>query len=419
MAVASEWFRSAVGATIVHIRAGGVPELARTALIVGVTCLPWSIAAAQISVALALLAWAVSAVRRGYSEGWRHPLLGWWLAFAVLAVVSAVRGWRPELSVPKLHRLAWFLLMAAIVDLARTDPSSPTQFLVRIVRGLWVGCAVAWLAHAGQLAWAVTHVPSNISWSFWIFHQGSMRTPQFHMVALMFLLAGAGVGGWNLSRRMRLAIGLSNSIGVLWHFKRGVWMATFLGLLALVTSGCRLRRDRAMIVAGLVLLALAIGPVRARLGAAIADAECPGGRWELWTKAAPWILRKAPWGIGYGAMKNYELRHRVPNVEAKLNHLHNNALQVLVEMGWPGLLVWVGWMTHMLLLMARAVQQRCERGGNGAALARGVWASAVALLMNGLVEYNFGTGTILIWFAVLMGMAAVLASDFAEKEKVA
>ena len=416
MAVPSEWVRSAVGATIVRFRTGGVPELARAALIGGVTCLPWSIAVAQISITLALLAWAVSAVRRGRRVGWRHPLLGWWLAFAVLAVISAVRGWRPELSVPKLHRLAWFFLMIAVADLARTDPSSPTQFLVRIVRGLWVGCGVAWIAHAGQLAWAVTHVPPNVSFSFWVFHQGSMRTPQFHMVALIFLLAGAGVGGWDLARGLRLGVGALNLLGVFWHFKRGVWMATLFGWVALAVSGCRVRRDRAWVVAGLMLLALTIGPVRTRLCAAAADVMCPGGRWELWTKAAPEIVRKAPWGIGYGAMKNYELRHRVPHVEAKLNHLHNNALQVLAEIGWPGLIVWVGWMTHMLILMARAVQRRCKWGGDGAALARGVWASAVALLMNGLVEYNFGTGTILIWFAVQMGMVAVLASEPTNKE---
>jgi hypothetical protein len=133
-----------------------------------------------------------------------------------------------------------------------------------------------------------------------------------------------------------------------------------------------------------------------------------GGRWDLWTRAAPRLLKKAPDGIGYSAMSHRDLRGAVRGLEPKIDHLHNNALQVLVELGWPGLVVWSGWMAYTLAMMAGVRRRLAAAGGDGEALARGLLAATCGLLLNGVIEVNFNAGAILMLFALLMGVSVAL-----------
>ncbi len=380
--------------------------VARAALVATIFFLPWSIAGGQAAAAVALAAWIAQAVRRRATSLFRLPLMLWAALFAAAAVVSAVLGWRPAVAVPKLHRLLWFLLIAAVPDAAGERRREAIAFLHRMVGALSAGGVLALALHAVKVAWAMTRVPDGTSQMFWLFHQGSMRTPQFHMAALLFLLAGAAClpARW---RRLRGPLAAVAGLGILLHFKRGVWAATVAGMAAL---GPAVFRRRHLAAASLVAAVLAaLPPVRDRLATASRDLFLGGGRWELWTRAAPELIRKAPWGIGFGAMRNYELRRVVPAIEAKLNHLHNNALQVLAETGWIGLATWAAWMAHALVLMASNVRRSGpSTDAAESALARGTWSATIGLLMNGVVEYNFGAGTVLMTYMLLFGMAAAL-----------
>ncbi len=377
--------------------------------------LPVSIAGAQIASTAALAGWAWHSFRRR-SCGWRNSLFLWAIAFWVVAACSAAWGWRPHLSWPKLHRALWFLLIIAVPDSLPEDAVERSAALRRMVLALVAGCMVAFGLHAVRLGTSLLHVPPAMGRLFWIYHQGSMRTPQFHMVALLFLLAGrdAGAGFYGLRRRAVTAAWIANAVAIVLHFKRGVWLATAGGLAALWAAGCRVRRGVALAALVAVAALACCPPVRARVWAAPRQFLEAGGRWQLWTIAAPQILRinaqRYPFGLGYGAMKNHELRHAVPAIESKLNHVHNNALQVLLETGWAGLLAWSGWMLSWLAAMARNVRRQCERSAAATGMARGVFAAACGLLLNGVVEYNFGTGTVLILFAVLMGLTIAVAS---------
>lgn len=359
---------------------------------------------------VALVLWAAMRARGGGVAVMRRPFFLWVVLFSVVAMFSAAHGWRPQVSIPKLHRLAWFLLIFAVPDAARMAPGGPRVLLRGMIAALALGGTVAAGWHVVRLAWAMTHVPDGVSPAFWFAHQGSMRVPQFHLAVTLFLLPGVGQGfAW--PPRARWWALAANVAGLLLHLKRGVWMAFAAAWGVLVLSGCRVRPMAVAVGLAIVAAFVAVPAVRARILAAPSDFLQRGGRWELWTQCAPRLIAKAPWGIGYGGMRNFELRHIARTIEPKLTHLHNNALQVLVEMGWLGLAVWIGWMAHALLAMAANVRRLCRTGdGWSAALARGVFATTCGLLLNGLGEYNFGTGTVLILFALLMGMTDALQS---------
>ena len=82
-----------------------------------------------------------------------------------------------------------------------------------------------------------------------------------------------------------------------------------------------------------------------------------------------------------------------------MNHLHNNPLQITAELGWPGLLVWSGLMLSALWF----AWQRWRRRAGLVELAG--FGMLFGLMVNGLVEYNFGDLEIFMLLCVATGMA--------------
>lgn len=383
-------------------------NIVRALLLVVPFALPFSIALAQIAAGAGLLAWAVEAFRRRDRDALRNPMLLPLLLFAAVAVFASARGWRPDVSFPKMHRLLWFLLAFAIPCVRPRPGEGPLAFPAQIVAALIAGTTLRSLYDLVAIPLAMRHVPAGWPPAFWLFSQGDMRTPQFYMAALCFLMAGVRPV-WTAGRRWskHLAMAL-NAAGLVIHFKRGVWGAFAGAALLLAVAGRLWRAVLALAVVAAVLAALP--PARERISAACTDFLHQGCRWELWTQAAPTMIRKSPMGMGFAAMKNRDLYRYVRPIDLKLNHLHNNALQVTAELGWAGLAVWLAWMAGTLRLLARAHARFAARDprGPGARLVLGTFAAFCGLLINGLVEYNFGTGLILMLYAILMGLAVAL-----------
>lgn len=385
-----------------------IARAAKGALTVLAVALPFSIALAQAAAGVALALWLADSLRRRSTSAARNPFLVPMVLFSVVAVVSAFEGFLPSVSVPKLHRLLWYLLAFAIPDLAGRAGNDRIGFVRRLVLAFAAGGCVAALLHIVHLAGALSHIPAGMSPQFWLYAQGSMRSPQFHMTAALLLLAGAGEGWLGLRPAVAAAALALNAGGLVLHFKRGLWGAAAGAAALLGLTGARVRRRTVVLALAVVTLLVSLPTVRQRAIDAPRDFFSGGGRWQLWTQAAPKLMKLAPWGLGYGAMQNADLRHLVCPIEPKISHLHNNALQILVELGWPGLAAWAAWMAVLLAVPARALRRLRPARGHGLALARGLLAAAGGLLLNGLVEYNFGAGAILMLFALLMGMAVAL-----------
>ena len=124
----------------------------------------------------------------------------------------------------------------------------------------------------------------------------------------------------------------------------------------------------------------------------------------MWTEIAPGLVRDYPFGIGYRSLSNELMRKYAKTVEPGRNHLHSNVMQVLVETGWLGLAVYLGWMVWVMVVSIQRVL-RCNRGPPEPLLfALALLAMFLALLCNGVVEYNFGDTEILIMYAFIMGV---------------
>jgi O-antigen ligase len=112
--------------------------------------------------------------------------------------------------------------------------------------------------------------------------------------------------------------------------------------------------------------------------------------------------------MGWYAVTHEDFVPHTEYVQPHLDHLHNNLLQVALETGWLGLAVWLAWMG----LTARVLYVAYRRLQPGPSPLSGVAAGGLAafggLMLNGLVEYNFGDTEILMLLSFIMGLSAML-----------
>lgn len=369
--------------------------------------LPFSIALAQMAAGAAIVAWIVAEILDRRTGERMNPFTIPLAAFSLVAIWAAVYGGRMDAAFPKLHRLLWFLLIFVMPAAARRARGGSAAGACHLLYALLAGASVQALIDLVRIPASLLRIPSGANPVFWLFSQGSMRTPQFYLVTLCFLLAAGGVARWAVSRpRLWWGLLALQGAGLLLHFKRGSWMA-FGGAVLIFTV--QSRRWRWLAFLALVsAAALLVPPVRARVASLRDDQYKPGSRVEMWEKAAPKLLQKYPRGMGWGAMTNGDLQKHIPSViEPKLNHLHSNVYQIAVELGRAGIAVWLAWMA-LFLGVAGSAAARLRKTEPGGWVACGVFSAACGLLLNGIVEYNFGAAPILMLFALLMGISVAL-----------
>ena len=330
----------------------------------------------------------------------RNPYLWPVVAFACVALMVSLWGVRPEISVRKCHRL-WLLCLIFILSDA-FDPLRPGGWS-RAVRAMTLFISGATLLGIMDIVRVTVLVARGVS----LYDTGNMRDPQMYLVALCMLLAllltrrSMVRPAWTWSALML------NTVGLVLHFKRGAWFA--FGLTAGL-MGAWMKRWRVLVV--LVLCGvglLCIPQTRERLGMLQREwSKKQGGRYVLWKKVAPKLIKKYPLGMGLGAVRYEDLARRSPYVQTGLNHLHNNALQVTLETGWPGLAVWVVWMGMAFTVMARAAKASVRASPEVSWMAVGVFSAFTGLMLNGVVEYNFGDSEILMLLCLLMGISCVV-----------
>jgi len=370
---------------------------ARSLLLLFACSLPISISLAELFAYLAIFNWAfLMGARRDWS--WmRSPLFWPAAAFAALALLSACWGLRPLETLDKSSRLLFLALIFAIGTVFNDVSGGEWHPGFPLVAAYVGGTALLGVIDLVRVPWEMLHGVA-------LYDTGNMRDPQMYLVALCFLL-----GAWILRvfprHRLQLAVLLwLATFGLLIHFKRGAWLAFALAALMMGLVSGR-RRLVGVILAGAALILL-LPQTRARLEDIRQEwSQKPGGRYVLWTRVAPVLLREYPHGIGYGASEHEDFKVYPGYIQPELNHLHNNLLQVALEMGRLGVCIWGVWMAMSAALMFRRYRQAAMNDDRSAWIGLGTLGAFAGLMFNGLVEYNFGDSEILMLVCLLFGVA--------------
>jgi len=185
------------------------------------------------------------------------------------------------------------------------------------------------------------------------------------------------------------------------NLKRGPWLGIVVGLSIyfLVRKPIRILYVLAIAIA----LFLLIEPINDRIVASHDHFNIAGGRNAIWEIGTDLAIRY-PLGIGFdnsGFLQNFS--HQIPK---ELNHFHNNFINILVETGWLGLLMFLWW---LITIISWGFKWR-----NHPIFGSVILACSCGFLswqIAGLVEYNFGDSEVYLLVLALAGLMLVFSES--------
>jgi len=377
--------------------------------------MPVTIAVSEPLAFLALPVWLYLLARGRVKPASPSPYFWPIFLFVAAAALSASMGIRPDLSIRKLDRLLLlgvvFIIPAAFCQ-GRGSASKAAGVLITLfVAGASLKAAydsiripLTMFMQAGGLA-AVDENGMPV-----LFKLGNMREPQIYAISLCFIIGALLHGKWSRTNPWAMAALVLNALGLILHFKRGAWVA--FALSACVIALAARRRQVIVIIVLCALVLFAFPEVRHRMAQISNEfSQGAGGRMKLWTKTGPRLIRQYPLGIGWRGVKYEDLRGATPHVQRGLNHLHDNPLQVALETGWLGLGAWLNWMGVAFYVMWTTYRRAAGAEPEAAAIALGVLGGFCAVMLNGVVEYNFGDAEIFMILCFLLGLSALVGHD--------
>jgi len=208
------------------------------------------------------------------------------------------------------------------------------------------------------------------------------------------------------------------AVGIAWTESRaGILVAaiTTLILLALAVVHRRIgfRRRAAMagalaVLAAALFVATAAGPFRPFLEA---DARELGANWRVrFWRVALETWRESPLvGSGLGTFPEAFRRVQPREIVGPIEHVHSDFLQLLVTGGYVGTAL--GFLLFTTLLGALFMAWRRQRHREESALALAGIGSLVAVVLHGLLEFNFSVPVIPATLACVLGSAWAAGSE--------
>jgi O-antigen ligase len=133
-------------------------------------------------------------------------------------------------------------------------------------------------------------------------------------------------------------------------------------------------------------------------------------RYALWLAALETAKDRPLSGVGFGRTGRYSeyyLERVLGDKPRFASHAHNNFLDALAAMGWPGLLAFLAWWGALFLMAWQAFRAApdAERWLPAAAL-----AGFLAFQVNGLTQVNFWDGksqhSLMVWAGITLALHA-------------
>ena len=346
----------------------------------------FSIAVAQILLALAAVCWAAIVITR--HERVAVPAFFWpLLAYGGWTLLSAALSPDPRVSLIDCKQLLLFLLVPIVYRFA-TGQRATT--LVTVI----LSCA-AISAAFGIFQYAILHY-DNLGQR----PQGTLGHYMTYSGLLMLVLAaalgrilfGRGERTWAAAVLPALAV----AIAVTFTRSAAVGACAAAAML-LALKDFRLLAVLPIVAA--IFLALAPGALSARF-VNMFSLKDPSSRDRLaMLREGQHMIRAHPlFGVGPNMVEVVYSEYRDPDAVQRVNpHLHNVPMQIAAERGLPALGLWLWFIGSLSFALVKRVPH-----GHVRFLAASALAAIAAMLAAGMFEYNFGDSEFLMMFLILV-----------------
>jgi O-antigen ligase len=375
--------------------ASTVERVAFASILGLVAVVSFSIAAAGVLLAAAILGWLLVAATGRKRMAW--PAIAWPLAaYAAWTLVAVVFSLDPGASLLDQRELLIFLLVPAVHRLARGDRALTVLDVLISVGAL---SAVVGIVQYGILSYdTLGRRP-----------QGTLGHYMTYSGTLMLVL-GAAVARVLFRKENRTWPALvipALAVALAFTFSRNAWVGACVAVgLLFIMKDWRLLGLLPVVAA--TFFALAPASVTARVYSMF-DRNDPTSRDRIaMLEAGVQIVRDHPLaGIGPDMVIRVYPEYRAPDaVEPIQPHLHNVPLQIAAERGLPALAAWI-W---FLAILGRDLWRQLRQGPYVSLAAAGL-AALASMLAAGLFEYNFGDSEFLIPFLVLATLPYAAAAE--------
>ena len=377
-----------------------------------------SITVAQGTVLL-LAAWLLARRRHGPPMPW--PLLPAVLAFAAWTLVSALASDNPAGSLASARSLVWlgtpYVILAALPDTA-----SARRFLTALFVALTV---VAGFAVVQVLACPAGEPGTLVGPLAELFRKCGRARGFFSIymtlagVLMLVLVAALPVVPRTSARRAGFLLAwLLGAAALALTFVRGAWLGFGAGVAAMATGtagvgGRRLAATLGMLLVGAcTLLVLLPGVLDRALTIGDPRDETTRDRLAMLEAGIRMVEERPVLGVGTGQVRRFYPDY-APDYAARRSrsHLHNSPLQVAVERGLPGLVLWLaifgGFFVRAVRILIAVPASRPE----ARALVLGPIAAVAAFLVAGFFEDNFGDSEVWLVAAALMALPFIVERD--------
>lgn len=382
--------------------AGTIPLALQLILGAAVFCSTFTIAGTQTALGLSIILWIYVRLRGGCPAP-RRTMLDVPLALFVAASLAAALFSAKRLE--SLAHLKNLLLMSAVYTFAYLagDPKLRrrlfTLFLVSGTGSAIYGI-VLYLLGRGHGTLGRTH--------------GSFSTAMTYGGILLILssLFLAEALGSRASLRLRIASGLgvlATVVALFYSFTRSSWVGALVSVV-IILAFLR-RRLLVPFAAALVIFVILLpAPYRARV-ASIWDPSYRTNVQRLELLRGGAVIFKEHPVIGVGTMDLAQVYrdHMPPGAVYVHGHMHNDFLQIAVQMGIVGLAAFVILLVSFFRLMARNLRLDLPPGER--AFVVGSIAALAGFIVNGLFEWNFGDAEVVTLLYAIIGANLALSLE--------
>lgn len=238
----------------------------------------------------------------------------------------------------------------------------------------------------------------------------------FSCIFLPLLLVG--VLDNKLERRLRIVYALLLACGCLalgFNGTRGAWLGVAVAFMVVVCSFAGI--DKRSLISGFVIMAMVggifyINPSFHKRAGTITNIKRHTERLLIWESSLKMFKDHPVTGVGLGQWEdNYHKKYISPKAkEPKLGHSHNNYLQMLAEngiVGFAGFMVMFGYI--LLNNMFSWIKNKNPYALN-------IVVSTVAIMVQGLTEYNAGNSIVMKMYWLVLACSLVLREWWNSKE---
>ncbi len=348
--------------------------------------LQFSIAAAQILLAVAVVCWFALIITG--RERFQAPRFFWALAaYGAATLVSAAFSPQPLVSLVDCKQLVLFL----IVPLTCTFITrSRTQTLVMLVLTFAAASAIVGIVQYGILHYDNLGQRVQGTLGHYMTYSGLLML--VIGVALARVLFGRGERMWAALVMPALAVAVALT------FTRSASVGACAAAAVLLTLK-DFRLLAALPIALALFIAVAPSKVNARF-ASIFDLNNPTNRDRLaMLREGRHMIAAHPLvGVGPNMVERLYAEYRDPDAVEKVNpHLHNVPVQIAAERGLPALAIWLWFVALLTVDLSKLYREDSDRSLAAAGL-----SAVVAMLAAGMFEHTFGNSEFLMLFLIVV-----------------